>query len=117
MKRTVSKSVRQKAQPKVTVAARELEELRGITAALNNAQAIIEYEPDGSVRSANELGLKMLGYTLEEIKGRHQSMYVAASERESAEYRALWERLARGEACTAVARRMRKDGREVWVQA
>jgi methyl-accepting chemotaxis protein len=117
MKRTRSKTVRQKAQPKVSIDARELAELRGALAALNNAQAIIEYEPDGSVRFANDLGLKLLGYTLEEIKGRHQSMYVAASDRESAEYRALWERLARGEACTAVSRRLRKDGREVWVQA
>jgi methyl-accepting chemotaxis protein len=117
MKRTRSKTVRQKAQPKVSIDARELAELRGTLAALNNAQAIIEYEPDGSVRFANDMGLKLLGYTLEEIKGRHQSMYLAASDRESAEYRALWERLARGEACTAVSRRLRKDGREVWVQA
>jgi methyl-accepting chemotaxis protein len=117
MKRTRSKTVRQKAPSKTMINARELDELRGTLAALNNAQAVIEYEPDGTIRSANELGLKLLGYTLDEIKGKNQSMYLAANDKESAEYRALWTKLARGEACTVVSRRVRKDGKELWIQA
>lgn len=117
MKRTRSKTVRPKAQRKVTIDARELEELRGTLTALNSAQAVIEYEPDGSIRAANELSLGLLGYTLAEIQGRNQSMYVAGSDRESAEYRAMWSKLASGEACTVVSRRMRKDGKELWVRA
>jgi methyl-accepting chemotaxis protein len=117
MKRTRSKTLRQKAQRKVTIDARELEELRGTLAATYRAQAVIEYSPDGTIRFANELGLALLGYTLAEIQGRHQSMYVAATDRESAEYQALWAKLGRGEACSVVSRRLRKDGAEVWVRA
>jgi methyl-accepting chemotaxis protein len=117
MKATRSKTVRQTAKPKVSIDARALDELRGTLAASLNAQAVIEYQPDGTIRTANELGLRLLGYTLAEIQGKHQSMFMGAADRESTEYRALWAKLARGEACSALSRRVCKDGREVWVQA
>jgi len=64
MKRTRSKTVRQRAQRKVTLDARELDELRGTLAASSNAQAVIECELDGTIRTANEMFLQLLGYTL-----------------------------------------------------
>jgi methyl-accepting chemotaxis protein len=116
MKRTRSKTVRQRAQRKVTLDARELDELRGTLAASSNAQAVIECELDGTIRTANEMFLQLLGYTLDELRGRHHSMLVAAADRDSSEYRALWAKLARGESDSARYRRVGKGGREVWLQ-
>ena len=117
MKAKRSKSARQPTQRKVAIDARELEELRGTLAATHDAQAVIEYQPDGIIRTANEKSLRLIGYTLAEIQGKHQSMLVPAAERDSPEYRTLWARLARGEACSALSRRVDKNGRELWVQA
>ncbi|MDE2349417.1 MAG: PAS domain S-box protein [Gammaproteobacteria bacterium] len=92
-------------------------ELRGEVAAINRSQAVIQFELDGTVVSANENFLKVLGYTLEEIRGKHHSMFVDPAYRESAEYRAFWDKLQRGEFDAGQFKRIGKGGREVWLQA
>ncbi len=88
-----------------------------LLAALNKSQAIIEFKPDGTILDANENFLKAMGYTLAEIKGRHHSMFVEPSYKDSAEYRQFWEKLARGEYQTAQYKRLGKGGKEVWIEA
>ncbi len=92
-------------------------EMRGEVAAINRSQAVIQFELDGTVVSANENFLKTLGYTLDEIKGRHHSMFVDPAYRESPEYRAFWDKLQRGEFEAGQFKRIGKAGREVWLQA
>ncbi len=88
-----------------------------ILTALNKSQAIIEFELDGTVITANENFLGALGYRLEDIKGRHHSMFVDPAYRDSAEYRQFWEKLNRGEYQAAQYKRIGKDGKEVWIEA
>src|SRR5437588_3069444 len=88
-----------------------------LRAALNKSQAIIEFKLDGTVIAANANFLKALGYTLEEIKGRHHSMFVEPGHKDSAEYRQFWEKLGRGEYQAAQYKRIGKGGREVWIEA
>jgi methyl-accepting chemotaxis protein len=64
--------------------------------AISRAQAIIEFKPDGTILTANENFLKTMGYTLDEIRGHHHSLFVEPSYRESAEYRNFWNKLGRG---------------------
>ena len=64
---------------KATTVADELMELRGQLAAIRKAQAVIEFNLDGTVITANDNFLKVLGYQLEEIKGRHHSLFVDAA--------------------------------------
>ncbi|HEY6452125.1 MAG TPA: methyl-accepting chemotaxis protein [Steroidobacteraceae bacterium] len=90
---------------------------KGQLAAIGQSQAVIEFELDGTIRTANELYLRALGYTLEEIKGKHQSMLIEPAARNSAEQRAFWAKLARGEHDTGQYRRIAKDGSDVWLQA
>lgn len=85
--------------------------------AISQVQAIIEFNLDGTVVTANELFLKTMGYTLDEIKGRHHSMFVDAADRESAEYRKFWRDLNDGKFQAADYKRIAKGGREVWLQA
>ena len=90
---------------------------RGQIAAVSKAQAVIEFQLDGTILTANENFLTTLGYTLDEIKGKHHSMFVAAGVSGSAEYRAFWEKLNRGEYDAGQYKRIGKGGKEVWIQA
>jgi len=92
-------------------------EMAGQLAAINRSQAVIEFALDGTVLTANENFLKTLGYTLEEIQGKHHRMFVDPTETESPAYREFWEKLGRGEYDAGQYRRIAKGGREVWIQA
>ena len=86
-------------------------------AALDRSQAVIEFELDGTVVTANENFLRVLGYSLVEIQGKHHSLFVDAAERESAAYREFWASLNRGEFRSGEYKRLAKGGREVWIEA
>ena len=88
-----------------------------LAAAISKSQAVIEFNMDGTIITANQNFLDALGYRLEEIKGKHHSMFVAQQERDSAEYKAFWAGLNRGEFQAAEYKRIGKGGREVWIQA
>jgi methyl-accepting chemotaxis protein len=85
--------------------------------AIGKSQAVIEFEMDGTIITANQNFLDTLGYRLEEIKGKHHAMFVAPSMRDSAEYREFWARLNRGSFQAAEYKRVAKGGRDVWIQA
>jgi methyl-accepting chemotaxis protein len=82
---------------KALVDAAVLADLRGKLAAINKSQAVIEFDLQGNVLTANENFLTVLGYRLEEIQGRSHSMFVDPGQRTSEEYRLFWEKLRRGE--------------------
>src|ERR1700722_2764429 len=90
---------------------------QGQIAAIGKAQAVIEFELDGTVRTANDKFLSVLGYRLDDMKGKNHSLFVDPSYRESADYRQFWDKLRRGEHEAGVFRRIGRDGREVWLQA
>lgn len=90
---------------------------QGQLSAIGKSQAVIEFAMDGTILSANENFLKALGYSLDEIKGKHHRMFVHSTERDLPEYREFWARLQRGEYVSAEFKRISKDGRDVWIQA
>jgi methyl-accepting chemotaxis protein len=85
-------------------------------AAIGKSQAVIEFEMDGTIRCANANFLKAMGYTLEEIKGRHHSLFVDENHSRSQEYKEFWARLGRGEFQRGEYRRIGKGGDDVWIQ-
>jgi methyl-accepting chemotaxis protein len=90
---------------------------RGQIAAINRVQAVIEFKLDGTIVDANANFCSALGYALDEIKGRHHSLFAEPSYAASAEYRAFWEKLNRGEYDAGQYKRLGKGGREIWIQA
>lgn len=86
-------------------------------AAVDRAQAMIEFKLDGTIVTANENFLSTMGYSLAEIQGKHHSMFVEPSERDSTGYREFWAALNRGEYRTAEYKRIGKGGKEVWILA
>ena len=101
------------------VTARKMAEAdsQGQLAAISKAQAVIEFTMSGEVLTANENFCSVLGYHLDEIKGRHHRMFVEPAYAKSGEYNEFWERLNRGEFQAAEYKRIGKGGMEVWIQA
>lgn len=88
-----------------------------IVEAIGRVQACIEFTTDGYILEANDLFLKAVGYSLEEIKGKHHSMFLTEEEAASPDYAEHWSRLARGEIISGEICRKRKDGSTVWLAA
>ncbi|NOZ42273.1 MAG: PAS domain S-box protein [Alphaproteobacteria bacterium] len=89
----------------------------GQIAAISKAQAVISFDMDGNVLDANDNFLDAVGYRLDEIKGKHHSMFVDPDFKQSQEYRHFWESLRAGEYQAARYKRIGKNGKEVWLQA
>ena len=91
--------------------------MQGIMDAINKSYAAIEFNLDGTIRTANENFLKTVGYGLEEIKGQHHRMFCDPAYTSSPEYAAFWQKLNRGEFDAGTYRRLGKGGKEIWIQA
>jgi methyl-accepting chemotaxis protein len=89
----------------------------GQVAAIGKSQAVIEFNLDGAIITANDNLLKTLCYSLDEIKGKHHSLFVEEAYRHSPEYKEFWAKLNRGEYVAGEFKRIGKGGREVWIQA
>jgi len=89
----------------------------GILSAVNQSQAMIEFEIDGTVVKANDNFLKALGYSFDEIKGKHHRIFCSADYVASPDYKKFWEALGRGENQQSDFMRIRKDGSEMWINA
>ena len=111
------KTVKKSVKPVKVDATSMLADMKGQLAAISKAQAVIEFKLDGTILHANENFCKTLGYTLEEIKGKHHSMFAEPAYSASVEYRLFWEKLGRGEYDAGQYKRIGKGGKEVWIQA
>lgn len=88
-----------------------------IVQSIKSTYAFIEFEPDGTIIGANKLFLDAVGYTNDEIAGRHHRIFMPPGEAETAEYRDFWARIGRGEAMRGTFMRVRKDGSPIWISA
>lgn len=86
-------------------------------AALDKSLAVIEFAPNGIILTANDNFLAAMGYSLDEIKGKHHRIFLEPSTANSREYADFWTRLGRGEFQAAQFRRFGKGGREIWIEA
>ena len=91
--------------------------LQAMHTALNRAQAMIEFQLDGTVTHANDNFLRVTGYTLDEVVGQHHAMFCCPDYVRTPEYKAFWQRLGQGQFESAEYRRVGKGGREIWINA
>ncbi len=85
--------------------------------AIGKSQGVIEFAMDGTVLNANPNFLSVINYTLDEVKGKHHSLFVDAAYANSPDYRAFWDKLNRGVYDAGEYKRIAKGGKEVWIQA
>ncbi len=110
-------SKHQKSEKKMNTNESNSKELQAIIEAIHKVQAIIEFNMDGTIITANNNFLNLVGYTLDEIKGRHHQIFVDKKFASSPEYSQFWERLNNGQHQAAEYKRIGKGGKEVWIQA
>ena len=101
------------------VTAKKLEDLyfKGQIQAIGKSQAIIEFDMNGIILNANENFLKAIDYSLDEIKGKHHSIFCEESYKNSNEYKDFWEKLNNAEFQSGEFLRIGKDGKKVYIQA
>ncbi|MEM9981918.1 MAG: PAS domain S-box protein, partial [Bacteroidota bacterium] len=91
-------------------------EMQGQLNAINTSYAFIEFDAEGNIFTANNTFLQAMGYTMEEIKGRHHQMFAHLDEGERV-YRQFWQLLEQGQTVSGTFKRLGKNGREVWWDA
>lgn len=89
----------------------------GKMAAIDKAMAVIEFNPDGTIITANDAFLSTLGYTLSDVVGKHHRMFCEEDYASSTEYRNFWDNLRRGEFCTGRYKRYGNNKKTVWIEA
>ncbi|BCE03758.1 methyl-accepting chemotaxis protein [Marinicellulosiphila megalodicopiae] len=99
------------------VKSKELANLRGQVQAINKSQAVIEFDMEGHILMANDNFLSTLGYSLEEIKGKHHRLFVDAHTAKSDEYKQFWQQLNNGEYVSGQFMRVSKNKQPVWIEA
>lgn len=101
----------------VTAAKLQNADYQGQINAISKAQSVIEFNLDGTILTANDNFLNMVGYRLEEIKGQHHSLFVDRAYSASAEYKDFWRSLKEGKFQQAEFKRYGKGGKELWIEA
>ena len=89
----------------------------GQIAAIGKSQAVAEFEMDGTLIQANSLFLNTMGYSSDEVVGKHHRQFVSESTAASPSYVNFWKRLNRGEFVGGEFQRVGKGGKDVWIQA
>ncbi|MBK3469079.1 PAS domain-containing methyl-accepting chemotaxis protein [Pseudomonas carnis] len=92
-------------------------EHENLITALMRSTALIEFDLEGHVLTANDRFLGAMGYSLAQIEGKHHSMFCEPQEYNSAEYQQFWKRLNAGEFVAARFKRVDSHGRLVWLEA
>ena len=85
--------------------------------ALDKVQAIIEFNLDGTIIQANDNFLSAVGYSLEDIKGKHHKIFCENDYTSSLAYRQFWDKLSKGEFDSGEYKRISKSGKEIWINA
>jgi len=91
--------------------------LNSVVKAIKESQAVIEFAPDGIIKDANDNFLHCLGYTLEEVVGKHHSILCDPEYVNSPAYKKFWQKLASGEADSCEYKRITKSGHDIWLLA
>lgn len=95
----------------------ENRQLNDCIRAINRSMATIEFDLQGNILNANENFLKVMGYSLDEVKGKHHSLFVEQNYKDSDEYRHFWQRLNAGEFFSDRYMRIGKGGKIIWIEA
>ena len=98
-------------------AMQDINDLTAKIEAISKVQAMIEFNLDGTIITANDNFLNTVGYSLDEIKGKHHSMFVTPEYAKSVEYKQFWQDLNNGQFVTGQFPRINKEGKEIWLNA
>ncbi|MBP8171058.1 MAG: PAS domain-containing methyl-accepting chemotaxis protein [Pseudomonas sp.] len=101
----------------ISAKVRQEQEQNSLINALNRSMAVIEFNLQGEVLTANDNFLSTLGYRLEDIRGKHHRLFCSREEADSADYKSFWAQLNRGEFVSGRFQRLGRDGQPIWLRA
>jgi methyl-accepting chemotaxis protein len=101
----------------ITGQKRLLTDYEGQIKAINASQAVIHFRPDGTIEDANPNFLAATGYALDDIKGKHHSIFMPPEMRNHPDYHLLWQNLRTGQFQSGQFRRVNRKGEDLWLQA
>ena len=101
----------------VTQQIEEASKMRAMVQAIERSMAVIEFSLDGIILRANDNFLRTMGYSLNDIAGRHHRMFCSPAFASGAEYAGFWATLGRGEFLAGQFARVDRQGREIWLEA
>lgn len=101
----------------VTEQVRVAIDARGQLAAIHRAMAVIEFDMQGNILTANDNFLQVMGYSLQEIQGKHHRMFISPIYAEGSTYQDFWQALQAGKHMAGTFKRLGKNAKEVWIEA
>ena len=93
----------------------EMMSLKAVNDSLDKSTAVIEFSPTGEVRKANHNFLNAMGYSLDQIAGKHHAMFCTQEFLET--HKDFWKRLGNGEHQTGLFERRTAQGNPIWLEA
>ena len=93
------------------------QEQNSLINAINRSMAMIEFNLQGEVLTANDNFLNTMGYRLEDIRGKHHRLFCNREEADSAGYKSFWAQLNRGEYVSGRFQRVGRNGQPIWLRA
>lgn len=114
-------SDRVRAEKKLLEALEEVErkdaEIKNRMNAINNSNAVIEFDLDCNIIYANDKFAEVMGYDSEEIKGKHHKIFLESEYANSEEYTKFCKSISSGKYFSGQVTRVKKDGSLVYLQA
>ena len=101
----------------ISAEVRKEQEQNSLINAINRSMAMIEFNLQGEVLSANDNFLSTMGYRLEDIRGKHHRLFCNREEADSAGYKSFWAQLNRGEYVSGRFQRVGRNGQPIWLRA
>ena len=101
----------------ISVQVRMEQEQNSLINAINRSMAMIEFNLQGEVLTANDNFLNTMGYRLEDIRGKHHRLFCNREEADSAGYKSFWAQLNRGEYVSGRFQRVGRNGQPIWLRA
>lgn len=92
-------------------------EAQGVRSTIERSHAVVEFDVQGNILTANDNFLQLMGYRLDEIRGKHHSMFLPPGAADSADYRIFWDDLRAGGFHSGEFCRLNRQGTRVWLQA
>ncbi|MBB3225638.1 PAS domain S-box-containing protein [Luteibacter sp. Sphag1AF] len=92
-------------------------DLRQQLHAVDRSQGVVEFSMNGTILAVNQTYLRALDYRLDDVVGKHHSIFVDPEEAKTENYMAFWRHLRSGHHDSALYRRLGRNGRVVWIQA
>ena len=96
---------------------KELSKANDFVTSLKDNMPTITFSTEGIILEASDLFLQTVGYTLDQVKGKHHRIFCDEAYSQTAEYIQFWKSLNSGDAISGTFLRRNRAGDDLWLEA